>query len=262
MCEPTYFDVVCSVNPWMDPTRPTDVAVALCEWKAIYECLRDLGHEVQLIPPLPSQPDMVFCANAGVVVGTRGMAARFRAPFRLDETVAYHDWLITAGVKMAKPAFVSEGEGDFVVMPGSVPGRGLIFGGWGVRSDLGAQRELARHLDVEVVALQLVDERFYHLDTALTIVDHETAAYVPMAFAPASIALIEQHFPTTVRLDDADALVLGANAVSDGLHVLCAEEAKGFHVQLADLGFVPIPLAVSELRKSGGAVRCCVLELF
>lgn len=258
MCKPTYFDVVYSVNPWMDMNVPVDLNLASRQWEALYESLLALGHEVTLIDPMPGQPDMVFTANAGVVCGERAMSAKFRAPFRNPETPVYHRWLEGLGFQVRAPAHVSEGEGDFTPFPSG----GVVFAGDGVRTTAVAHEEMASHLAMPVVPLTLVDERFYHLDTAFSILDSETALYYPPAFSKRSCAVLSDYFRDLIAVTEADALVLGANAVSDGLNVFLEAEAESLASALAALGFRPVRLAMSEFRKSGGAVRCCVLEFF
>ena len=46
MVRPTYFDVSYAINPWMDPTRPVDRALAMRQWEALVESLESLGHVV------------------------------------------------------------------------------------------------------------------------------------------------------------------------------------------------------------------------
>lgn len=262
MCPPTYFDVVYSVNPWMDPSRSTDCVLARAQWKKLYDRLCSLGHRVHLIDPLPGQPDMVFTANAAIVVGDRGVSARFRHPFRHPEQPVYHRWLEHMGIQMRRPEFISEGEGDFVVVPGSRPGAGLVFAGDGVRTESRAHDEVADYLELEVVPLKLIDDRFYHLDTALSVIDARTAIYFPGAFADAAIRTLSLRFKRLIPVMERDATVFGANAVSDGRHVLLEATASGLAAQVEAAGYVAIPVEMSELRKSGGAVRCCVLEFY
>jgi N-dimethylarginine dimethylaminohydrolase len=55
--------------------------------------------------------------------------------------------------------------------------------------------------------------------------------------------------------------VFGVNAVSDGRHVVLAQQATGLADQLSQRGFVPIGVDLSELLKAGGGAKCCALEL-
>jgi len=111
------------------------------------------------------------------------------------------------------------------------------------------------------VTLRLVDARFYHLDTALAVLDDGTAAYYPAAFDAAGRAALAARFPELIEASEADAAVLGLNAVSDGRHVVLPVQAAGLTAKLAAAGFEPVPVDMSELRKAGGGPKCCTLEL-
>lgn len=113
-----------------------------------------------------------------------------------------------------------------------------------------------------VHTLTLVDPRFYHLDTALAVLDDTTVAYYPPAFTAASRDRLCALFPDAIEVGSADAYALGLNAVSDGRHVVHPVAATGFADQLRAAGFVPIGVDLSELLKGGGSVKCCTLELF
>ena len=133
--------------------------------------------------------------------------------------------------------------------------------GHGFRSDAAAGGELAELCGLPVISLRLVDPRFYHLDTALVVLDSDTAAYYPAAFDDAGRAALASHFAELIEAKDEDAEVLGLNAVSDGRHVVLPEQARGLAVQLAAAGFEPVPVDVSEFLKAGGGPKCCTLEL-
>ena len=100
------------------------------------------------------------------------------------------------------------------------------------------------------------------LDTALAVLDDTTIAYYPPAFGAQTRAALLELFPDAIEVADADANVLGLNAVSDGLNVVLPEAATGFAEQLRAAGFRPIGVDLSELLKGGGSVKCCTLEVY
>ena len=112
-----------------------------------------------------------------------------------------------------------------------------------------------------MVTLELVDPRFYHLDTALAVLDDTTIAYYPPAFTERSRTTAESLFPDAIEVASSDAYVLGLNAVSDGKHVVHPAAATGFAEQLYAAGFDPVGVDLSELLKGGGSVKCCTLEV-
>jgi N-dimethylarginine dimethylaminohydrolase len=256
MCEPEHFTVKYAINPWMDPSRPVDVALANQQWQQLGAAFRSLGHTVETIPPVPGLPDMVFAANGATVINGKVLGAKFRHPERRPEAEAYLAWFRGQGYSLIRePAAVNEGEGDIVFA-----GR-AILAGYGFRSDQSVRDELTEFFGLPVISLRLVDPRFYHLDTALVVLDADTAAYYPAAFDDDGRAALATHFAELIEVKDEDAEVLGLNAISDGRHVVVPEQATGLIAQLTSAGFEPVTVNLSELLKAGGGPKCCTLEL-
>jgi arginine dihydrolase len=255
MCRPSYFSVDYAINPWMDPTAPVDVDLAVRQWEGLRDTYRRLGHTVEEIEPIPGLPDMVFAANGATVVDGVVYGAQFRYPERAAEAPAYLNWLVDAGFETYEAKQINEGEGDLLLA-----GR-FLLAGTGFRTDLGAHSEAQEIFGRPVITLQLVDPRYYHLDTALTVLGEDAVAYLPEAFTPSSRRVLAQLFPDAILANAADAAVLGLNAVSDGRHVVMPVQASGLAEQFAARGYEPVPVDLSELLKAGGGPKCCTLEL-
>lgn len=256
MCPPTYFGVTYRINPWMWPSRPVNRARARMQWERLRRAYTALGHEVEVIEPVPGLPDMVFAANAGVVIDGRVLAARFRFDERRAEEQAYRAWFAEKGFTEVRVAeHVNEGEGDFL-LAGDV-----ILAGTGFRSSRASHAEVAEFFGRPVISLELIDPRYYHLDTALCVLDERNIAYYPNAFAPESRDLLAEMYPDAIIATGADAAVLGLNAASDGRRVVHPAGAVSFAGQLSEAGYEPVAVDLSELRKAGGAAKCCTLEL-
>jgi N-dimethylarginine dimethylaminohydrolase/methylmalonyl-CoA mutase cobalamin-binding subunit len=255
MCSPTYFDVVYSINPWMDPGKPVDARLALLQWQRIHDVFVDLGHTVELIPPVPGLPDMVFAANGATVVDGRALVARFRYDQRDAESAPYLDWFAARGYPAKQAEWTNEGEGDFLTVGG------MVLAGTGFRSDIRSHAEGEEYLGRPVIGLTLVNDDYYHLDTALAVLDDHTVMYYPAALAPQSQEILRTLFPDAIIATDGDALAFGLNAVSDGRNVVLPAGAVGLNAQLRERGFFPIEVDVSELLRAGGGVKCCTLKL-
>ncbi|UNO41485.1 dimethylargininase [Streptomyces sp. MST-110588] len=256
MCRPTHFEVTYSINPWMDPAKPVDTELAVAQWERLRALYLELGHKVELIDPLPGLPDMVYAANGATVVDGKVLGARFRNAERTAEGPAYLDWFRTHGfTELHDPQHINEGEGDFLVT-GS-----WVLAGRGFRSAPEGHAEAQEFFGRPVIGLELTDPRYYHLDTALAVLDEDEVMYNPEAFTPGSLAVLQRLFPGAVLATPEDAAVFGLNAVSDGRHVVLPEAATGLAGQLRERGFEPIGMDLSELLKGGGSVKCCTLEL-
>jgi N-dimethylarginine dimethylaminohydrolase len=256
MTPPTFFAVDYAINPWMDVTRPVDVQVAQAQWEGLYQTYLRLGHHVELVEPVPGLPDMVYAANGGFIAHDIAVVARFRFAERAGESRAYATWMSSLGYRPVSTRHVNEGQGD-LLMIGE-----MVLAGYGFRTDRRAHPEIAAALGAPVVSLELVDPRFYHLDTALAVLDDHTIAFYPPAFSAAAADQLHALFPDAIVVGSADAYALGLNAVSDGMNVVLPSAATGFAIQLRRAGFEPVGVDLSELLKGGGSVKCCTLEVF
>ncbi|NQX11686.1 N-dimethylarginine dimethylaminohydrolase [Microbacteriaceae bacterium VKM Ac-2855] len=255
MCRPDHFTVVYRINPWMDPELPTDTGLAVRQWQTLYDTYIGLGFDVQLIDGVAGLPDMVYAANGGFVIDGIAYGASFTYPQRQPEGPAYMEWFAANGFDVRVPEEINEGEGDFL------PVGGVILAGTGFRSASNSHEEVARIFGREVVTLNLVNPAFYHLDTAIAILDDTNIAYLPSAFDAAGNATLQELFPDAILVSEEDAAVLGLNSFSDGYNVVIAARAKGFEQQLRERGYNPIGVDLSELLLGGGGVKCCTLEL-
>lgn len=256
MCPPAFFDVSYSINPWMDPKKPINAALAMAQWERLRDLYLTFGHELEFIEPVDGLPDMVFCANGATVVDGLVLLPKFRYNERAGEASAYREWFGARGYcRVQEPEFINEGEGDYLVA-----GR-QILAGTGFRTDQHSHDEAQELFGRPVISLELVDPRFYHLDTALAVLDDDEIMYYPAAFSPGSQAVLRGLYPDAVIATDLDAELFGVNAVSDGRHVVLPHAATHVLRALRGRGFEPVGVDVSELLKAGGGVKCCTLEL-
>lgn len=256
MCRPDYFDIEYEINAWMDINNQVDTARAQAQWETLRAHYDQLGIEIELIEPVKGQPDMVFTANGALVIDGKVALPHFRYPERRPETEYFKKWFDTNGFNeliLSKHYF--EGEGDALVL------NGKILAGWGFRSAREAHAELADFFGRQVISLRLVNERFYHIDTCLSILSEDAIAFYPGAFDEASRQTLRGLVKTVIEAEEPDAAAFGLNAVSFDGKVICSDRATGFHRQLQRAGFEPVLVDISEFQKSGGGVKCLTLSL-
>ncbi|RJQ68860.1 amidinotransferase [Pseudonocardiaceae bacterium YIM PH 21723] len=260
MCPPQHFAVEYVINPWMNTDVPVDHALAMSQWTTLKETYEKLGHKVDLIDPQPGLPDMVFAANSATVIDGHVLGARFRADQRVPEAEHYRRWFLEHGYReVTMPTCINEAEGDFT-WTGTV-----LLAGTGFRTDPGAHAEAQEILGVPVVSLQLIDPRYYHLDTALFVLDDRGPAplicYYPEAFSPGSQRVLARLFPDAVIASSAEAEAFGLNGIADGANAVLPVGAETLGEKIADRGFEIHYVDISEFMKSGGGPKCCTMEI-
>lgn len=261
MCPPEYFQVDYVINPWMEGNIDrANGALAAEQWHRLQVLLAGQG-SVELITPLAGSPDMVFTANAGLVLGDQTVLSRFLHRERQAEEPHFRDWFQQHGFRVHElpKDLPFEGAGDAIFDRVS----SLLWAGYGFRTELDTHALIAELLRVEVVSLRLVDKRFYHLDTCFCPLERGFLMYYPPAFDARSNAQIERRLPMEKRiiLDETDAIHFAANAVNIGEALILHRASDTLKTQLSAAGFQVFEAPLTEFIKSGGAARCLTLRL-
>ncbi len=261
MCPPHHYEVDYVINPWMEGNiHRSSFEKAKEQWQDLYQVIADRA-EVDLVKPQPGWPDMVFTANAGLILGDQVVLSRFLHPERQGEEPFFKQWFEAQGhtVYTLPEDLPFEGAGDALL---DREGRWL-WAGYGFRTELDAHGYVARWLNIEVLSLHLMDERFYHLDTCFCPLTEGYLLYYPPAFDAYSNRLIEMRVPAEKRIaiDEADAINFACNAVNVERTVIMNQASDGLKARLAEAGFEVVETPLTEFLKAGGAAKCLTLRV-
>jgi N-dimethylarginine dimethylaminohydrolase len=269
MTDPAHYRVGYEINPWMRPDAwSADPAgngrAALAAWTALKAAIEGQGARVRVIPGLVGQPDMVFPANAAVVLDRKALVARFRHPERRGEEpgfLAAFQALKAERVldHVAQIEVVQEGAGDCIWDAG----RGLFWVGDGPRSSPDAAPVIARYFGQPVVRLPLASERYYHLDTCFCPLPGGEILYYPPALTPEGLSRLHDIVPARqlIEATQADAEGFCVNAVALGRTIVMARPAPDLERRLAERGYRVVGLDLSPFILSGGGAFCMTLRL-
>ena len=262
MCAPEHFGVDYVINPWMENQAGKTVhALAREQWANLRRHLTEEEVMIALVAPEPGLPDMVFTANAGMVIGKTAIVSRFRTKERQLEERLFHAWFKQHGFAIAPwPEDVPfEGAGDALLDRGQP----LIWCGYGFRSSAAAPRFLENIFGRRTVGLRLVDPRFYHLDTCFCPLAGGWLMYYRPAFDAGSQETIAMLVPPEKRIgvSEKDALLFACNAVDVNGRVFMNDASDALQRRLRAAGFKPALTPLSEFFKAGGAAKCLTLKL-
>ncbi|MEL6262915.1 MAG: TIGR00300 family protein [Cyanobacteria bacterium J06626_6] len=260
MCAPHHYDVDYVINPWMEGNiHRSSRDRAETQWTQLHNVLKDYA-TVELVDPQKGWPDMVFTANAGLVLGDRVVLSRFFHPERQGEEPHFQKWFEDHGftVFTLPESLPFEGAGDALLDRAG----GWLWAGYGFRSELDSHPYIAEWLDVEVLSLRLVDSRFYHLDTCFCPLIDGYLLYYPAAFDTYSNRLIEMRVPAEKRIaiDEVDAINFACNTVNVGQVVVMNKASDVLKQQLRDRNFTVVETPLTEFLKAGGAAKCLTLK--
>jgi lysine-ketoglutarate reductase/saccharopine dehydrogenase-like protein (TIGR00300 family) len=233
---------------------------AVEQWQKLYHVLKDRAL-VDLVPPAKGWPDMVFTANAGLVLGDNVVLSRFFHKERQGEEPYFKEWFEQNGFTVYElpKDLPFEGAGDALF---DREGRWL-WAGYGFRSELDSHPYIAGWLDTEVVSLRLIDERFYHLDTCFCPLTGGYLLYYPPAFDSYSNRVIEMRIPPEKRIivEEPDAVCFACNAVNVNNTIVMNQVSDRLKQKLREVGFEVVETPLSEFLKAGGAAKCLTLRV-
>jgi N-dimethylarginine dimethylaminohydrolase len=261
MCAPDHYDVDYVINPWMEGNiHKSSRDRAVEQWQGLHNLIKE-HVTVDLVTPQKGVPDMVFTANAGLVLGDTAVLSRFYHKERQGEEPFFKEWFEDNGFTVYElpPELPFEGAGDALF---DREGRWL-WAGYGFRSELDSHPYLAKWLDVEVLSLRLMDDRFYHLDTCFCPLNNGYLLYYPPAFDAYSNRLIEMRVPVEKRIAIAepDAVNFACNAVNLDHIVIMNKASAELKQRLAEIGFEVLETPLTEFLKAGGAAKCLTLRV-
>src|SRR5436309_9655250 len=221
LCPPEHYGIEYEINPWMSVACGAEAAIVQEQWKQLHATLSKLNCKVHLIAPQPGLPDMVFTANAGLTVGRKFIPSNFRHKERAGEQPFFSNWMEERGyeVHWLPNNLYFEGEGDALF------GGDALFCGYKFRSDIQSHRAVAEMLACLVISVELVDPRFYHLDTCFCPLPDGSAVWLPAAFDEYGQRAIRGHVSDLIDVKEEEANTFCCNAVVLGRDIVLPEGA-------------------------------------
>ncbi len=242
---------------------------ALEQWQAIYNIYLSehksgniLG--TKFIIGASNCEDMVFCANQSfpwIDVNGKPMVimSRMRYPSRQNEVPFFESFYQSLHYTVFPPPGdgLLEGMGDLI----PVPGKMLIFGGYGHRTDLTTLDQLSKMLSCTILPLELVNDAFYHLDTCFIPLDTQTALIAREAFNQSGYDQIKATFAEVIEIplnESAKGFALNAHVVHGQRYPFAViQKDNPFTTSvLKEKGYKVYEVDTSEYMKSGGSVFC------
>jgi N-dimethylarginine dimethylaminohydrolase len=257
MCPPDHFGIEYEINPWMSRSLQADRLIAAQQWCDLKELLEEAGARISLMEPVAGLPDLVFTANAAMIHRQQAVLARFRHPERQGEEVYDERWLAAAGFEVLHVPGETffEGAGDALFLGDT------LFAGYRIRSDARGHQQVGALVGCRVIPLELVDGRYYHLDTCLCPLAPGQAIFYPAAFDSYGQRVLAELIPDLIAVEQTEAERFACNAVVVGRTVVTNTGSSGLHAQLRARGFTPLETPLDEFVKAGGSAKCLTLRL-
>jgi len=261
MCAPSHYGIEYEINPWMDITKQVLPAEAVQQWEQLHHTLAGLGIDIALIQQEPGVPDMVFTANAGLWYQNKIVLPHFKYPERQKETPFFRNWFLQQGFSLwndydlEHPRIAHfEGAGDGLLAGDT------LFVGYGFRSDKAFYEQASYFDHSKLIYCELVNPKFYHIDTCFCPLNAHQAIWYPDAFSKEA----QKNMRATIELIDVpaeEAAHFACNAVVYDRHIVIPAATPILTNKLRDLGMTVHHCEMTEYIKAGGACKCLTLRI-
>ena len=257
MCPPDHYGIEYEINPWMDRRQGADRDLAMTQWQELRRLLEQAGAAIDCLEPVAGMPDLVFTANAAMICRDLAIPARFRHSQRQVEESYAQTWLAGHGweLRNLKPDTYFEGAGDALFCGDT------LLAGYRIRTAIGGHQQIGDLLGCRVISLELVDPRYYHLDTCFCPLAPGVAIYYPRAFDAYGQRALREVVEELIPVAETEAWNFACNAVVVGRTVVTNAGCPELHRELQLRGYTPVATPLGEFVKSGGSAKCLTLRL-
>jgi N-dimethylarginine dimethylaminohydrolase len=260
VCPPDYYGIEYEINPWMRVSNAADLEKSKTQWNRLMHTLeRETGAKLEIMTPVKGLPDMVFTANAGITHNGKTVISQFCQTERKREEEYFKRWFIEHDYSIIPLGISSsfEGAGDLLGYAKT------WFGGYRQRSEIEVYVELSKIYNKEIIPLELINNKFYHLDTCFCPLSGGEFLYYPEAFDSYAQDTITSHIAEGLLLiaPQVEAERFACNAVCINRHVVLPAGCDKTMGLLKYHGYMPHPVELGEFLKSGGSAKCLTLAL-
>jgi hypothetical protein len=258
-------------NRYMAMQSGVDGARALAEHATLATTLRECLPTVAF-PGDPATPDAVFPNNVfatvpgRAIIGSMRHGVRRREAERADIQAFFRDLLQYEIVDLSTQPLVAELTGAMVIDRA----RGIGWCGLSERCDRDGAEAMHRAFGLKLTLCFDLAPGEYHTNVVLALLASRAAIVAADGFAdPAVVDAIAHVYASRVlRIDAAQKAAFAGNAItldagvvwmSHGAMRSLTDEQRA---TLARWGFTLRGVALDEIEKAGGSLRCCVGEIF
>lgn len=260
------FQIAWAINPHMK-VGSTSLSLAHQEHDRFKAALKFAGATLSQVPFVKGAYDCVFMKDNALVVQKqnkkRALLGTPKTKERQCEQAHRAEALQRLGVEVSDQASSYFEGGDLVVSTAHQ----IAFVGYGFRTDFSARAEIEKFLGFEVVALELVDAHFYHLDTAFNIISTPKGCVVMAcreAFTASSWQRLKNHpkVESLIEIPCDEAMRFGLNWVEVNHTVIIGSPVKTIAQELKKLAKTVVVTPLTQFQLAGGSAACLVAPVY
>lgn len=266
--QPNNFNISYEINPYMDKNK--EVGNYRKNWVDCVKKLREhinvntVDYETYEIDgqDIKQLPDSVFIANHGLgIPGSRKVIlSNMKNQERSDETKYFEELCQHKNYRTnhISEEYNFEGEGDAKWHPK----KDLLWLAHGFRSDYGALNEIDDIVNSDTVKLELINEKYYHLDVCFKPLGVDDVLIIPEAFKSGSVDKIKNIFDNVYTVPDTEKESFACNCLRlpNGKVAIDDDNVKTIEL-IENIGYETVKVNTKQFRKAGGSIDCLTIKM-
>ena len=226
---------------------------------------------VLTLPGDPETPDAVFPNNVfattreKLIVGSMRHEVRRREAQRQDVRTLFTEHFAKR-IESLPADGIAELTGPLVIDRG----RKIGFCGLTERCDRRGAEAMHAAFDLDLTLVFELDPAEYHTNVVMSVLASRALVLHPPSFRDPEVprAIAELYGERVIELSDAEKAAFAGNCIALSERDVWMSEAAagaltaGHHSDLAAWGFEVKSVALDEIEKAGGSLRCCVAEIY
>lgn len=260
-----------SDNAYMDLSAGVDADRALAQHRDLQRAL------ARVLPTIcfagnPATPDAVFPNNVFATAPGRLLIGHMRHPVRQAEAERddirrfFTELLGYAEIDLRTKSGICELTGSVVIDRG----RGIGYAGLSERCDADGLAAFAQAIDLARVVPYALADGEYHGNVVMSVLASRAVVLSPDGFADPAVgeAIAADYGSAAILLtrEEKDAFAGNCIAPSEDRVFFSERAVDGLRpatqAALERQGFTIEAVALDEIEKAGGSLRCCVAEIF
>lgn len=249
-----YFDIEYKINPWMQEDVEISFDKANEQYNAIIQAFKDENIPYKISKPAP-YPDSVFIADSGFLINNIFICTNFKYKERQREVIYWQNFFQEQGYEtvILPSSVLFEGTGDLIYT------NSQVFLGHGIRTNLEAVKHIKPFIQKDIFPIELINDRFFHLDTCFFPIDDKNILLYKDAIAPESLKKLKEKY-NIITAEKKEAMNFALNIFRYEKTLFLNKGNPKTKKLLEEYGYKVAPLDLSEFIKAGGAIKCMTLK--
>jgi len=255
LARPVYYDIITPINPWQEKwVGKINKKQAMKQHEDLSDALEKEGVECHFLKPIEGKTNQINTRDVGVISAEGAIVASLKKSVRVGEEMAFVDFCNEHKIPILNKNMEVKFEGgDFFFIDQT-----NCLLGIGPRTQVSAKiiQKLLKKTKIQLIH----HDSPHHLDAIFNIISKDLVVCHEKYLNEKSFEYLKGKRIRTFSDEDIETMPSNFLLIEEN-KILADSEPHSFNRKLEKEGVEVIEVDVSELKKSGGSIRCMTLDV-